>query len=121
MCKVPFGILICANVFYSQMSNLMNQARLKVLKARDDMISVRSRTSIGTLDEHLFFLNVFLEIIIKAYICVQELLNEARQRLVSVAKDPARYSALMDGLLLQVRVNAAVYCSYSQVNDYTDI
>lgn len=52
-----------------QMSNLMNQARLKVLKARDDMIS--------------------------------ELLNEARQRLVSVAKDPARYSALMDGLLLQ--------------------
>lgn len=26
--------------FHSQMSNLMNQARLKVLKARDDMISV---------------------------------------------------------------------------------
>uniref|UniRef100_A0A3B5JYF1 ATPase H+ transporting V1 subunit E1b n=1 Tax=Takifugu rubripes TaxID=31033 RepID=A0A3B5JYF1_TAKRU len=52
-----------------QMSNLMNQARLKVLKARDDMIS--------------------------------ELLNEARQRLVSVVKDPARYSALMEGLLLQ--------------------
>jgi len=52
-----------------QMSNLMNQARLKVLKARDDMIS--------------------------------ELLNEARQRLANVAKDPARYAALMDGLLLQ--------------------
>lgn len=27
-------------LFHSQMSNLMNQARLKVLKARDDMISV---------------------------------------------------------------------------------
>lgn len=52
-----------------QMSNLMNQARLKVLKARDDMIS--------------------------------DLLNEARQRLANVAKDPARYPALMEGLLLQ--------------------
>nr|ACQ58194.1 Vacuolar proton pump subunit E 1 [Anoplopoma fimbria] len=52
-----------------QMSNLMNQARLKVLKARDDMIS--------------------------------EMLSEARQRLGHVAKDPARYPALMDGLILQ--------------------
>ncbi|KAM3859274.1 V-type proton ATPase subunit E 1 [Diretmus argenteus] len=52
-----------------QMSNLMNQARLKVLKARDDMIS--------------------------------EMLNEARQRLANVAKDPARYSGLIDGLVLQ--------------------
>uniref|UniRef100_A0A667Z3W2 ATPase H+ transporting V1 subunit E1b n=1 Tax=Myripristis murdjan TaxID=586833 RepID=A0A667Z3W2_9TELE len=52
-----------------QMSNLMNQARLKVLKARDDMIS--------------------------------EMLNEARQRLANVAKDPARYQTLLDGLVLQ--------------------
>ncbi|XP_037551861.1 V-type proton ATPase subunit E 1 [Nematolebias whitei] len=52
-----------------QMSNLMNQARLKVLKARDDMIS--------------------------------DMLNDARQRLANIAKDPARYSALMDGLILQ--------------------
>uniref|UniRef100_A0A3B4X6W0 ATPase H+ transporting V1 subunit E1b n=1 Tax=Seriola lalandi dorsalis TaxID=1841481 RepID=A0A3B4X6W0_SERLL len=52
-----------------QMSNLMNQARLKVLKARDDMIS--------------------------------EMLNEARQRLANVAKDAARYPALLDGLILQ--------------------
>uniref|UniRef100_A0A4W4G8K1 ATPase H+ transporting V1 subunit E1a n=1 Tax=Electrophorus electricus TaxID=8005 RepID=A0A4W4G8K1_ELEEL len=52
-----------------QMSNLMNQARLKVLKARDDMIS--------------------------------DMLNEARQRLAKVARDPTRYSALMDGLVLQ--------------------
>ncbi|XP_076862481.1 V-type proton ATPase subunit E 1 [Brachyhypopomus gauderio] len=52
-----------------QMSNLMNQARLKVLKARDDMIS--------------------------------DLLNEARQRLAKIARDPTRYSALMDGLVLQ--------------------
>lgn len=48
--KVPLWNLICNNLFYSQMSNLMNQARLKVLKARDDMISVRRRTSIGVLD-----------------------------------------------------------------------
>uniref|UniRef100_A0A8B9L9T4 V-type proton ATPase subunit E 1-like n=1 Tax=Astyanax mexicanus TaxID=7994 RepID=A0A8B9L9T4_ASTMX len=52
-----------------QMSNLMNQARLKVLKARDDMIS--------------------------------DMLNEARQRLANVARDPSRYSALIDGLVLQ--------------------
>lgn len=47
--KVPLWNLICKNVFCSQMSNLMNQARLKVLKARDDMISVRRQTSIGGL------------------------------------------------------------------------
>uniref|UniRef100_A0A3B4T2F2 ATPase H+ transporting V1 subunit E1a n=1 Tax=Seriola dumerili TaxID=41447 RepID=A0A3B4T2F2_SERDU len=52
-----------------QMSNLMNQARLKVLRARDDMIT--------------------------------DLLNEARQRLGEIAKDPARYSTLLEGLLLQ--------------------
>ncbi|XP_077956522.1 V-type proton ATPase subunit E 1 [Gasterosteus aculeatus] len=52
-----------------QMSNLMNQARLKVLKARDDMIS--------------------------------EMLSEARQRLGNIAKDPARYPGLLDGLILQ--------------------
>lgn len=32
----------------------------------------------------------------------QEMLNEARQRLANIAKDPARYSTLMDGLILQV-------------------
>ncbi|XP_051886768.1 V-type proton ATPase subunit E 1-like [Pristis pectinata] len=52
-----------------QMSNLLNQARLKVLKARDDLIS--------------------------------DLLNEARQRLSRVAKDPSRYQTLLDGLVLQ--------------------
>ncbi|XP_071371566.1 V-type proton ATPase subunit E 1a isoform X1 [Centroberyx affinis] len=52
-----------------QMSNLMNQARLKVLKARDDMIT--------------------------------DLLNEARIQLADIAKDPARYSTLLEGLLLQ--------------------
>uniref|UniRef100_A0A8D3AIV9 ATPase H+ transporting V1 subunit E1a n=1 Tax=Scophthalmus maximus TaxID=52904 RepID=A0A8D3AIV9_SCOMX len=52
-----------------QMSNLMNQARLKVLKARDDMI--------------------------------RDLLNESRERLAEIAKDPARYSALLEGLVLQ--------------------
>lgn len=52
-----------------QMSNLMNQARLKVLKARDDMIT--------------------------------DLLNEARLRLAEIAKDPAQYSRLLEGLVLQ--------------------
>ncbi|KAM6937372.1 V-type proton ATPase subunit E 1a [Xenentodon cancila] len=52
-----------------QMSNLMNQARLKVLKVRDDMIT--------------------------------DLLNEARQRLAEIAKDPERYSKLLEGLVLQ--------------------
>ncbi|CAL8262221.1 unnamed protein product [Merluccius merluccius] len=52
-----------------QMSNLMNQARLKVLKARDDMIV--------------------------------DLLNDARQRLADIALDPARYTTLLEGLILQ--------------------
>uniref|UniRef100_A0A8C4Z5B3 ATPase H+ transporting V1 subunit E1a n=1 Tax=Gadus morhua TaxID=8049 RepID=A0A8C4Z5B3_GADMO len=52
-----------------QMSNLLNQSRLKVLKARDDMIV--------------------------------DLLNEARQRLGDISQDPARYSALLEGLILQ--------------------
>lgn len=52
-----------------QRSNMMNQARLKVLKARDDMIT--------------------------------DLLNEARQRLAEIAKNPAKYSSLLEGLVLQ--------------------
>lgn len=30
------------------------------------------------------------------------MLNDARQRLANVARDPSRYAALMDGLVLQV-------------------
>ncbi|XP_072518948.1 V-type proton ATPase subunit E 1a [Salminus brasiliensis] len=52
-----------------RMSNLMNQARLKVLMTRDDMVA--------------------------------DLLNEARKRLADIAKDPAKYSALLEGLVLQ--------------------
>ncbi|KAK2841970.1 hypothetical protein Q5P01_012170 [Channa striata] len=52
-----------------QMSNLRNQARLKVLKARDDMIA--------------------------------DLLNEARQRLAQIVKDPIEYTTLLEGLVLQ--------------------
>ncbi|XP_077424163.1 V-type proton ATPase subunit E 1-like isoform X2 [Vanacampus margaritifer] len=55
--------------YIDQMSNLMNQARLKVLKARDDMI--------------------------------MDMLIEARQRLAEIAQDPARYSTLLEGLVLQ--------------------
>ncbi|XP_008434713.1 V-type proton ATPase subunit E 1a isoform X2 [Poecilia reticulata] len=53
-----------------QMSQLKNQARLKVLKvlkARDDM----------------------------------DLLNEARQRMADIVKDPDRYAKLLEGLVLQ--------------------
>uniref|UniRef100_A0A8C5ES70 Uncharacterized protein n=1 Tax=Gouania willdenowi TaxID=441366 RepID=A0A8C5ES70_GOUWI len=52
-----------------KMSNLMNQARLNVLMARDGMIT--------------------------------DLLNEARQRLAKIAEDPAQYSSLLEGLVLQ--------------------
>ncbi|XP_062245444.1 V-type proton ATPase subunit E 1a [Platichthys flesus] len=52
-----------------QMSNLLNQGRLKVLKARDDLIV--------------------------------DLLNEARQRLREIAKDPVAYCTLLEGLILQ--------------------
>uniref|UniRef100_A0A667YS17 ATPase H+ transporting V1 subunit E1b n=1 Tax=Myripristis murdjan TaxID=586833 RepID=A0A667YS17_9TELE len=66
-----------------QMSNLMNQARLKVLKARDDMIS--------------------------------EMLNEARQRLANVAKDPARYQTLLDGLVLQVSNHLGFHICFTRL------
>ncbi|XP_015250840.1 PREDICTED: V-type proton ATPase subunit E 1 isoform X2 [Cyprinodon variegatus] len=56
-----------------QMSHLKNQARLKVLKARDDMVT--------------------------------DLLNEARQRIADMVKDPERYSKLLDGLVLQAAVD----------------
>ncbi|MED6242910.1 hypothetical protein ATANTOWER_011718 [Ataeniobius toweri] len=51
------------------MSHLKNHARLKVLKARDDMVT--------------------------------DLLNEARQRIADIVKDPERYSKLLEGLVLQ--------------------
>ncbi|XP_048463849.1 V-type proton ATPase subunit E 1-like [Rhincodon typus] len=34
-------------------------------------------------------------------LCFQDLLNEARQRLGRVTKDPTRYQTLLDGLILQ--------------------
>uniref|UniRef100_A0A8C7KYK0 ATPase H+ transporting V1 subunit E1b n=1 Tax=Oncorhynchus kisutch TaxID=8019 RepID=A0A8C7KYK0_ONCKI len=92
-----------------QMSNLMNQARLKVLKARDDMISV-SLICLGwniVLFKHSQRHDVLLQQCIPGNnrltinVCTQEMLSEARQRLANVAKDPARYPALMDGLVLQ--------------------
>ncbi|KAK1788764.1 hypothetical protein P4O66_002575 [Electrophorus voltai] len=87
-----------------QMSNLMNQARLKVLKARDDMISVCPASVFctqggtgrsGALD------STRVSNLSCNGISMQDMLNEARQRLAKVARDPTRYSALMDGLVLQ--------------------
>jgi len=42
MCNLEsfIGVFIVSIQIHSQMSNLLNQARLKVLKARDDMIKV---------------------------------------------------------------------------------
>ncbi|KAG9342681.1 hypothetical protein JZ751_016118 [Albula glossodonta] len=76
-----------------QMSNLMNQARLKVLKARDDMIS--------------------------------DLLNEARTRLATIAKDPAQYQTLMDGLILQgfyqlLEPKVTIRCRQNDLNTVQD-
>ncbi|MEQ2239420.1 hypothetical protein ILYODFUR_004319 [Ilyodon furcidens] len=65
-----------------QMSHLKNQARLKVLKARDDMITMRHPSS---------ELRDFLK----------DLLNEARQRIADIVKDPERYSKLLEGVVLQ--------------------
>ena len=38
----------------------------------------------------------------------QDLLNEARQRLAEIAKDPEKYSKLLEGLVLQVKYPAGV-------------
>lgn len=113
----PNVFVICP--FNSQMSNLMNQARLKVLKARDDMISVRSSAFIHSLIScksllELSFLNKTLLCGNKSNIMwFQEMLNEARQRLSNVAKDQSRYPALLDGLILQVCwIFPPIECSY---------
>lgn len=85
----------------------MNQARLKVLKARDDMIGVSNRMSLCPRSFRALKGGNWKNK--NPHVChprCQEMLNEARQRLMNVAKDPARYSALMDGLLLQVSSNA---------------
>lgn len=92
----------------SQMSNLMNQARLKVLKARDDMISV-SLCHHFIHEKHGLCLNITAVSTNSAdqvFLYPQEMLNDARQRLANIAKDPAKYSGLMDGLLLQVGLYA---------------
>ena len=49
----------------------------------------------------------------------QDLSNEARQRLAEIAKDPASYSTLLEGLVLQVKSPAALMegesgCLFSQ-------
>jgi len=38
----------------------------------------------------------------------QDLLNEARRGLAEIAKDPDRYSKLLEGLVLQVQYSAEV-------------
>lgn len=79
------------------MSNLFNQARLKVLKARDDMIKV-----LVILKFHKYA--KVSHTIISSYLCdsLQDLLNEAQQRLANIAKDPSQYPTLLEGLVLQV-------------------
>lgn len=51
-CQKSDGLIQLSHATCSQMSNLMNQARLKVLKARDDLISV----SISSKDTEVLFL-----------------------------------------------------------------
>lgn len=43
-----------------------------------------------------------------AVFLLQDLLNEARQRIADMVKDPERYSKLLDGLVLQVNYAAQV-------------
>lgn len=91
---------------HSQMSNLLNQARLKVLKARDDMIKVwwmMILTLIVSL--YIFFLeNYKKSIFSSSSSCdsLQDLLNDARLQLANIAKDPKQYPTLLEGLVLQV-------------------
>ncbi|RVE56645.1 hypothetical protein OJAV_G00223350 [Oryzias javanicus] len=66
-----------------QMSNLMNQARLKVLKARDDMIS--------------------------------DMLNEARQRLTNIAKDPSSLFLLTQGFYQLLEPKVTIRCRKQDV------
>lgn len=42
----------------------------------------------------------------------QDLLNDARKRLAEIAKDPARYSSLLEGLVLQVKSTISLSGQY---------
>ncbi len=81
------------------MSNLMNQARLKVLKARDDMVKV-CNYDISTVYTFI----ELQEISPSSSSCdsLQDLINEAQQRLANIAKNPNEYPTLLEGLVLQV-------------------
>jgi hypothetical protein len=64
-----------------QSSNMLNQARLKALKSREDH--------------------------------VQTVLTEARQSLVSIAKDQQKYPKILEGLIGQVFVDIKIFASMS--------
>ena len=59
---------------------MLNQARLKVLKARDDHVS--------------------------------SVLDETKKKLVTISKDQAKYSKIIEGLIAQVSTN------YFKINFY---
>lgn len=45
----------------------------------------------------------------------QDLLNDARKRLAEIAKDPARYSSLLEGLVLQVKSTISLSGQYRKM------
>lgn len=67
--------------------------RLSTLQSVSIKFTVRQSKWISESTGLLCFLFVVLP---------QDLLSEARQRLGEIAKDPARYSTLLEGLVLQV-------------------
>lgn len=47
----------------------------------------------------------------------QDLLNDARKRLAEIAKDPVKYSSLLEGLVLQVRPKISL-CEQHKKSDF---
>lgn len=45
-------------------------------------------------------------------------MNEARQRLADIAKDPARYATLLEGLVLQVNYRVGFSCVFLAKKPY---
>lgn len=76
-----------SNFNFSQQSTLLNQARLEVLKAKDDQIKV-------TINLLLFI----------THHIVQRILEEAKMKIGEVAKDIPRYKQILENLITQVFV-----------------
>lgn len=100
---------LMSSLAYLMMSSFKSTVRCPIWWTRPDWrCSKLVMTWLGYDQWHLytFYLYIITKILIStsSFSCVsiQDLLNDARQRLAIIAKDPSQYQTLLEGLVLQV-------------------